>query len=97
MKNQNEENMNSRRNFLGGIAAAAGISFLPNNIAHGADAMSPIPSNNPTPEQSLPVFNVCNFGATGDGIFLNTNAIQSLIDNVNSLRVFVRFLWIQPA
>ena len=84
MKNQNEENVNSRRNFLGGIAAAAGISFLPNNIAHGSDAMSPIPSNNSTPEHSLPVFNVYNFGITGDGIFLNTDALQSLIDNVSA-------------
>jgi hypothetical protein len=80
MENKYKKSKIDRRNFLGGFAtAAAGFTLLPGNVAKGIDINK---SNYSLPqENSLPVFNICNFGAVGDGVTVNTNVIQSLIDS----------------
>jgi polygalacturonase len=80
----NENRINSRRNFLGGIAAtAAGFTILPDNLFGTLKEKGSFDSVSLLPDNSLPVFNVCNFGAVGDGVLMNTAAIQSLIDDVS--------------
>jgi polygalacturonase len=85
MKNQNEKDNNSRRSFLGGVATAfAGLTYLPGNIATWSGKNMPHSSASLTAENSLPIYNVSSFGAAGDGVTLNTTAIQSVIDKCNS-------------
>ena len=69
-----EGSIMGRRNFLGGAAAAfAGLTILPKSSAKG---MERSPS-----EVKLPVYNVLEYGISGDGSTMNTKAFQSLIDS----------------
>jgi hypothetical protein len=77
-----ENTVKSRRNFLGGIAAtAAGFTVLPENLLNNPGKKDSI---NLLPDTSLPVYNVCSYGAVNDGVFMNTSAIQTLIDDVSN-------------
>jgi hypothetical protein len=80
MANENKDRKTNRRNFLSGIATAAlGITVLPgSNQIKSKNKLEGL--KNILNENSLPVYNICNYGATGDGKTLNTKAIQLLID-----------------
>lgn len=74
---------NERRNFIGiALTAAAGIglSMLPVN-GNGRPLKK---KNNKEPWNALGIYNVAGFGAVGDGNFLNTSIIQSVIDTCSS-------------
>ena len=67
------ENRIGRRNFLGGAAAAfAGLTVVPHSAVKN---MGPTSS-----DVRLPVYNVVEYGISGDGTTMNTRAFQSLID-----------------
>jgi hypothetical protein len=80
-----KKNKVDRRNFLSGsVVVAAGFTFLPSAIVKGGDRHKADSPGKLPQENSLPVYNVCNFGAVGNGITLNTKVIQSLIDSCSN-------------
>ncbi len=71
------KNNKSRRKFLGSAAAAvAAFSVLPAGKIKAASGCAP--------ENNLSVFNVLDFGISGDGITVNTLAFQNLIDKCSA-------------
>lgn len=84
MKAKIETNKIDRRNFLGGIAAtAAGFTLLPGNVAKASTINEHAGPFASLADKPLPVFNVCDYGLTGDGVSLNTIPFQALIDTIS--------------
>jgi hypothetical protein len=77
------EKSNPRRNFLAGavtLTAGFGLSMVPSGV-NGEDRENHNKNLMNTPfEDSLPVYNISRFGAVGNGSFLNTFIIQSVIN-----------------
>jgi hypothetical protein len=85
METKSEKNKIGRRNFLGSFAAAtAGFTVLPVNDSKRSDLNGLNGSWTLAPERPFPVFNVCNFGLSGDGVTMNTTSFQHLIDSTSN-------------
>jgi polygalacturonase len=73
MNSKNKKSSINRRNFLGSAAAAfAGFTILPENEVRGLNSKQVV--------ENLPVYNVFDYGVSGDGTTMNTKAFQNLID-----------------
>lgn len=82
MDDKNRQRNSSRRDFISGFATVAtGLSILSANPVYGVT--HPVPVLNANAENTWPVFNIHDFGARGNGVFLNTKVIQSAIDQCN--------------
>jgi hypothetical protein len=79
MANQYAKNNNSRRYFLSSLASVSGLTFLPGSFVKKSDLIRP-GSSELIQENTFPIYNVCNSGAIGDGVTLNTTIIQNVID-----------------
>lgn len=80
-----DEGINDRRSFLGvAVTAAAGLglTMLPVK-AISQDGKKRKKTGLPASGDSMGVYNIADFGAIGDGVFLNTPVIQTVIDKCN--------------
>lgn len=84
MEEDNKKNEVDRRKFLSNAAIVVGAFSLLPSVVRGNDMHNAHNSGKLPQKNSLPVFNVCDFGAVGDGVTLNTMSIQSLIDNCSN-------------
>jgi hypothetical protein len=83
---QNEPN-NQRRNFLGAavtVAAGLGLTLLPNNVNSQSHIKRNKNAGNAPSDDLAGIYNVVKFGARGDSSFMNTTAIQTVIDKCSS-------------
>jgi hypothetical protein len=80
MDNSNNEIINARRNFLGAavtVATGVGLSMLPSHVnSQPANKRTKNPGVN-----ALGIYNITEFGAVGNGSFLNTSIIQTSSSN----------------
>jgi hypothetical protein len=86
MDMQDEPN-NQRRNFLGAavtVAAGLGLTLLPNNVNSQSHRKRNKNAGNASSDDLAGIYNVVKFGARGDSSFMNTTAIQTVIDKCSS-------------
>ena len=69
----------SRRQWLGKATLAAGAALIGSNVKANPDGYQGNPGN-PNNSLGAHIYNICDYGAKGDGKTLNTKAIQAAID-----------------
>ena len=69
----------SRRQWLGKATLAAGAALIGSNVKANPDGYQGNPGN-PNNSLGTHIYNICDYGAKGDGKTLNTKAIQAAID-----------------
>src|SRR5437762_1444203 len=81
---QNSQNALSRRNWLGLLSAATLGSGLPAPARASADSHASLADGDNT--LGTRTYNLCDFGAKGDGKTLDTAALQAAIDTCHKDR-----------
>jgi Glycosyl hydrolases family 28 len=71
--------MNTKRN-SGLLLIVFATLFFPTQKITASIKTDPQQFSSPTEQNGIKIYNITSFGAVGDGITLNTNAIQSAID-----------------